>query len=465
MITVEAYTSNSQHTDYTSVPTITTSKSKRANQAHDNNNTINNNNRRNTSVRNLAANLRKRIQPKPTCGVSTTECCCFSNLACCGLLRKSKFGKACDCLCNCVTTKMATVEELRPPEPLVTNGQVDRRRVCINISGKRYETFESTLAKYPETLLALPQRELFFDSLNGEYFFDRNRKAFGAILTYCQTGVLVKPATLDDRIFAAELRFFGFDAESQAHIPQNPINEAENLLPANPVLRKLWQLFEFPDTSFLARIVSLFSMSVILLSIVMFCIETLPEFKEEQYKTYIRNGTTVVTSEVTGYKTRKAYEPVFFVTESACIAWFTVEYIIRLIASPRKFQFLHQPLNMIDLVAIIPFYITLILKQTDTELSSLSILRVLRLVRVFRIFKLSRYSKGLKILGYTFRVSSLCYFLFCQILDKGNNDLDKPENEENGSVIGYWCPYANLGCESQLLLNPLRTSMSSVFCV
>ena len=217
----------------------------------------------------------------------------------------------------------------------------------------------------------------------------------------------MKPANLDDRIFAAELRFFGFEAESQAHIPSNPINESEMILPKNKILRKLWMLFEFPDTSFIARIVSLFSMSVILLSIVMFCIETLPEFKEATYKTFTVNNRTV--TEVKGFKTRRVYEPVFATTEAACIAWFTFEYCVRLIASPRKFQFLYQPLNMIDLVAIIPFYIMLVLKQTNTNVSSLSILRVLRLVRVFRIFKLSRYSKGLKILGYTFKVRDFFY--------------------------------------------------------
>ena len=247
-------------------------------------------------------------------------------------------------------------------------------------------------------------------------FFDRNRKAFAAILTYCQTGVLVKPQNLDDRIFAAELRFFGFEAESQAHLPQSPVTDQEQSLPNNKILRKIWQLFEFPDTSFLARIMSLFSMSVILLSIVMFCLETLPEFKEQTFEDIKSKNGTVIGREPSNFKTKKVYEPVFFTVESACIAWFTFEYILRLIASPRKFQFLYQPLNMIDLVAIIPFYITLVLSQTNTNVSSLSILRVLRLVRVFRIFKLSRYSKGLKILGYTFRVSTIClFYLRCSV--------------------------------------------------
>ena len=424
MITVDTYASNQQHGDY-SVAILSTA---RISQKHHHKTLERSQREKASAARTFASNIKKRVVPR--------ERCC--KVGCCGLFsrKNNRSGNSiCERLCGNLFNNMLTTEDTATAEPLVTNGQVDRRRICINIAGKRYETYESTLAKYPETLLALPQRELFYDSLNGEYFFDRNRKAFGAILTYCQTGVLVKPPNLDERIFAAELRFFGFELESQAHIPQNPISDKELLLPENKYLKAIWELFEFPDTSFLARVVSLFSMSVILLSIVMFCLETLPQFKTREGP----NGTTTDS-----YRTKAEYEPVFFTVESACIAWFTFEYLIRFIASPRKFNFLYQPLNMIDLVAIIPFYITLVLKQTDTNVSSLSILRVLRLVRVFRIFKLSRYSKGLKILGYTFRVSiNSCFIqgflMFGGICTSGDKTYKKFEKTKkiNSTIVIY----------------------------
>ena len=404
MLTVDTYSSQ-QHSDFTAVNILTTSRISKKKAPI-------------KRSRKLATNIKKKVFVKrkkclPAACSNETGCC--GSVRCFEPLRKSKLGKYCAQACSCLVGNRMN-DLMNETEPLVGNGTVDRRRVCINVAGKRYETYESTLAKYPETLLALPQRELFYDSLNGEYFFDRNRKAFGAILTYCQTGVLVKPQTLDDRIFAAELRFFGFEAESQAHMPQSPVTETERELPKNKICKTIWELFEFPDTSFMARLVSLFSMSVILLSIVMFCLETLPAFKERTYvDTDSKTGNGTANGEGSE-RTKLVYEPVFFVIEAACIAWFTLEYGLRLIASPRKCRFLYQPLNLIDIVAILPFYITLALKATNTNISSLSILRVLRLVRVFRIFKLSRYSKGLKILGYTFRVSSvllsLSYCLF-----------------------------------------------------
>lgn len=74
-------------------------------------------------------------------------------------------------------------------------------------------------------------------------------------------------------------------------------------------------------------------------------------------------------------------------------------------------------MNTIDLMAIVPFFITLATMFTEkdesrvytaekeSQASSLAILRVIRLVRVFRIFKLSRHSKGLQILGMTLKAS------------------------------------------------------------
>ena len=280
------------------------------------------------------------------------------------------------------------------------------KRVAFNISGKRYETLNSTLDKFPDSLLATPNRDGFFDPIRKEYFFDRNRKAFSAILTFCQTGVLVKPPTLDERIFAAELRFFGFEDQVQEHEMPGP-EQPRRLLPKNKLQRKIWQLFEYPDTSNYARVVAIFSVFVIILSITMFCVETLPTFKEQHYETNTNANGTIISKTDKGDRLKREYLAVFNTIELICIIWFTLEYCVRLLSCPQKFRFLYQPLNVIDLVAILPFYVTIALNSVDTNVGSLSILRILRLVRVFRIFKLSRYSRGLKILGYTFKVCEL----------------------------------------------------------
>lgn len=124
----------------------------------------------------------------------------------------------------------------------------------------------------------------------------------------------------------------------------------------------------------------------------------------------------------------------FFIVETLCIIWFTFELLVRFLACPSKMEFSKDIMNMIDLVAIIPYFITLATIVAEKEeiiapkppvmpnkqanqAMSLAILRVIRLVRVFRIFKLSRHSKGLQILGRTLKASMrelglLMFFLF-----------------------------------------------------
>ena len=60
-------------------------------------------------------------------------------------------------------------------------------RVVINVSGLRFETHVQTLDQYPDTLLGnIEKRNRFYDPLKNEYFFDRNRPSFDAILYYYQ---------------------------------------------------------------------------------------------------------------------------------------------------------------------------------------------------------------------------------------------------------------------------------------
>ena len=81
--------------------------------------------------------------------------------------------------------------------------------------------------------------------------------------------------------------------------------------------------------------------------------------------------------------------------------------------SPNKCKFFFGALNLIDLTAILPYYVTEIVKrlfQGSTErIQSVSnirrILQILRVLRILRVLKLARHSTGLKALGYTFQKS------------------------------------------------------------
>ncbi|XP_052752652.1 potassium voltage-gated channel protein Shaker isoform X1 [Galleria mellonella] len=311
-------------------------------------------------------------------------------------------------------------------------------RVVINVSGLKFETQLRTLNQFPETLLGDPTRRIrYFDPLRNEYFFDRNRPSFDAILYYYQSGGrLRRPVNVPLDVFSEEIKFYelGEQATNKFREDEGFIKEEEKPLPSNERQRKIWLLFEYPESSQAARVVAIISVFVILLSIVIFCLETLPEFKHYKVFNTTTNGTKIEEDEVPDIT-----DP-FFLIETLCIIWFTFELIVRFLACPNKFNFFRDVMNIIDIIAIIPYFITLatvVAEEEDTlnlprapvspqdkstnQAMSLAILRVIRLVRVFRIFKLSRHSKGLQILGRTLKASMrelglLIFFLFIGVV-------------------------------------------------
>lgn len=77
-----------------------------------------------------------------------------------------------------------------------------------------------------------------------------------------------------------------------------------------------------------------------------------------------------------------------------CIVYFTLEIIIRFALSVSKLNFIRRSLNIIDFLAILPFYVDLIVQETDTthkyKQSFIDVLFMLQILRIFRIFRLMR---------------------------------------------------------------------------
>lgn len=75
------------------------------------------------------------------------------------------------------------------------------------------------------------------------------------------------------------------------------------------------------------------------------------------------------------------------VLETVIVIIFTVEYILRIIVADNKLKYIFSFYGLIDLLAILPFYIT-----AGIDLRAL---RMFRLFRILRAFKLFRYSKAI----------------------------------------------------------------------
>jgi hypothetical protein len=123
----------------------------------------------------------------------------------------------------------------------------------------------------------------------------------------------------------------------------------------------------------------------------------------------LANGTVTIIEKVEEVRVE---HPAFVFTERVCIAFFTCEYILRLFAAPRKLRFAMKPLNLVDIMAIIPFYLELIMTLCgvdDKKLRDLRwaflVVRILRVLRVIRIIKLGKFSSGLQTFGMTLQRS------------------------------------------------------------
>ncbi len=92
-------------------------------------------------------------------------------------------------------------------------------------------------------------------------------------------------------------------------------------------------------------------------------------------------------------ETRIRYGDFFRAFEILSVIIFTIEYILRLWVAKKKLKFALSAFGLIDLLAILPFYLPFFF------VFDFRILRILRLFRMLRIFKLGRYSKSLKLIN------------------------------------------------------------------
>jgi len=105
------------------------------------------------------------------------------------------------------------------------------------------------------------------------------------------------------------------------------------------------------------------------------------------------------------------YQHGFRVFELVSVLIFSVEYVLRLATCTvdnaykrpviGRLRFATRGMLIVDLLAILPFYIALLVPAARAL--DLRVLRAIRLMRIFRLFKLGRYSSAMRTMGRVLR--------------------------------------------------------------
>jgi hypothetical protein len=170
------------------------------------------------------------------------------------------------------------------------------------------------------------------------------------------------------------------------------------------IRKKIFLMFDNPAASKVGKVIAVLMLIVILVVTTSFILESMPSFNETPDKCQVE-------------KTVENCEPVppgaFHTIEVVGIGIFTFDYVMRLltvhVCNPFEcglvvedvevastmpgwkvtLNYVMQPMNIIDLLAILPFYLQAIgLAGTGAT----SVLRVLRLIRVFRVLRMPQLS-------------------------------------------------------------------------
>ncbi|XP_064198582.1 potassium voltage-gated channel subfamily D member 2 isoform X2 [Anguilla rostrata] len=287
--------------------------------------------------------------------------------------------------------------------------------IILNVSGTRFQTWRNTLERYPDTLLGSTERDFFFHEETNEYFFDRDPDIFRHILNFYRTGKLHYPRQECISAYDEELAFFGIIPEiigdccyeeykdrrrenaERIQDDQDDENNNDSAPPHMTFRESMWRAFENPHTSTMALVFYYVTGFFIAVSVMANVVETVP------------CGTS--PKGIKEVSCGERYALAFFCLDTACVMIFTIEYMLRLLAAPSRYKFVKSVMSIIDVVAIMPYYIGLVMADNEDVSGAFVTLRVFR---VFRIFKFSRHSAGLRILGYTLKscASELGFLLF-----------------------------------------------------
>ncbi|KAG9273076.1 potassium voltage-gated channel subfamily G member 4 [Astyanax mexicanus] len=323
---------------------------------------------------------------------------------------------------------------LRRPEDLLS---VDHAlQALINVGGNRYTFPWSALEQFPLTRLgrlrmcSSPEEIARvcddYDEARREFFFDRSPSAFRVILNFLAAGKLRLLREMCALSLHDELTYWGVEMaymercckrkmytrleEVAEHERREEERRRRSMQIRPPVeetryrkfMNHLRDMVENPQSGLPGKLFACLSVLMVAVTVISLCISTMPDLREEENR---------------GECSQKCHH--MFIVETVCVAWFSLEFVLRFIQARSKLQFIRGPLNIIDAMAILPYYVSLVVDEEDPGLEHERpaggkgyldklglVLRILRALRILYVMRLARHSLGLQTLGLTVRRST-----------------------------------------------------------
>ncbi|CAI5455340.1 unnamed protein product [Caenorhabditis angaria] len=337
--------------------------------------------------------------------------------------------------------------EIEEPKPDLVSGAGDTV-LKFNVGGTSFRLrISSIFARSGEEKLSTfaqmshEQRILQCDAYlmpQEEYYFERSSILFDSIFKYYVSGQLHRPLDVCPQEFSCELSYWKINDCVMSNCCWRGYNMSASLeelvapkekkieLHDRSLRSRIHQFCE-GDGSLFSTLFTFGSISFVLISVIGLVLGSIHELQVPIRKTggkaerildniTLLNGTDVIWEP----------HPVFSYVETTCIIWFTVEFIVRLTVTPSRVQFLTGIMNIVDMIAIIPFYLEVGLALFGIDVASLSdikgallVVRVLRVLRVVRILKLGRYSSGMRTFALTLKSSARQLGMMGMVLSTG----------------------------------------------
>lgn len=331
-----------------------------------------------------------------------------------------------------------------PDIPAIAKARKANPKVILNVGGLKHEVMWRMLEKRPLTRLGMLSKARTHQEIlnlcdayslqDNEFYFDRDPATFNCVLNFYRTErlhIIDEVCILD---FADDLEFWmikelnleiccldKFNARREhilQEVEKEKATQGEDEVEEDfgdgyfaQYQKALWDLFEKPQSSLCAKLISLLSIGLVLVSTVGMCLNTFDWMQAQDI-----HGQPVDN-------------PKLALIEAVCISYFSIEYLLRFAGAPKKWDFLKGTMNVIDCMAIAPYYLTLFF-MPQPEMGPIDpaiptgpgvtteepqqeggfgdvgrIMQVFRIARIMRIFKLARRSVGLQSIAHTVKTS------------------------------------------------------------